>query len=555
MSQNWAEIASQYAEDVIKERIPTGELTKAACRRHLNDLKKQAKKAFPYRFSEEKTAKVCGFIQKLRHIKGKWAGSEIKLEPWQVFFLANVFGWVRKSDDLRRFREAYLEVARKNSKSTMGAGIGLYMLTDDGEPGSEVYSGATTEKQAWEVFGPARLMAKRDPDFLEHFDVTVVAQSLFSEANASKFQPIVGNPGDGASPHCSITDEYHEHPNANQYETMTTGMGAREQPLALIITTAGSDISGPCYQKRDEIIKILNGVIEDDSVFGIIYCPDETDEWTDFNVWIKANPNMGVSVYEDYLRKQLLTARQNVEKQNKIQCKHLNRWMNASTAWMDMQRWKRCADPTLSLEDFHGKQCIISLDLATSIDLVAKAYLFLEEAKRYLFLKFYLPEETVKLAHNDNYRRWVAQGWITQTFGNVIDFAQIKDDLRDDTDHFDVTHIAYDPWQATQLATEMLAEGAPMLKYPNTVATMSEAMKRLQAEAYDQKLAYNGDPVLDWMMSNVTARIDAKDNVFPRKEIDKNKIDGVVAAIMAMGVSIQFQDVYLTGYDQGIEFI
>lgn len=552
---DWANSATKYAEDVIKGKIPTGELTKAACRRHLNDLKKQSKKAFPYRFSAEKIKTVCNFIQELKHIKGKWAGTTIILEPWQVFFLGSIFGWVRKSDDKRRFREAYLEVARKNAKSTLAAGIGLYMLVDDGEPGSEVYSGATNEKQAWEVFGPARLMAKRNEDLLEFYDLTVVAQSLFSEKNASKFQPIVGNPGDGASPHCSITDEYHEHPNANQYETMTTGMGAREQPLALIITTAGSDISGPCYQKRDEIIKVLNGIIEDDSVFGIIYSCDEGDDWTDFNNWIKANPNMGVSVYEDYLRKQLLTAKQNVEKQNKIRCKHLNQWMNASTAWMDMSRWKRCADTTISLEDFKGKQCIVSLDLATSIDIAAKSYLFFENGKRYLFLKYYLPEETVNLAHNDSYRRWVAQGWLTQTFGNVIDFGQIKEDLRADCDSFDMQYIAYDPWQATQLATEMLAEGAPMLKYPNNVATMSEAMKALQAEAYDQKLVYAANPVTDWMMSNVSARLDKKDNIFPIKEIDRNKIDGVVAAIIAMGVSIQYQDNYITGYEEGVSFI
>jgi phage terminase large subunit-like protein len=555
MADEWAKIANKYADDVVNGRIPTGEYVKAACRRHLKDLKKQTTKRFLYRFSEQKAAKVCDFISKLRHIKGKWAGTEIHLEPWQVFFLACVFGWVRKSDDKRRFREAYLEVARKNAKSTIAAGIGLYMLSDDGEPGAEVYSGATSERQAWEVFAPARLMAKRDPDFLEHFGITVGAQSLFSEEAASKFQPIVGNPGDGASPHCSITDEYHEHPNANQYETMTTGMGAREQPLALIITTAGSDVSGPCFQKRDEIIKILSGVIDDDSVFGMIYTLDEKDIWSDFSNWIKANPNIGVSVFEDYLQKQLLTAKQNVEKQNKIRCKHLNQWMNAATAWMDMGKWRRCTDTTLSLDDFTGKKCIIALDLATKIDLTAKAYLFQEDGKRYLFLKYYLPEETIELSHNDHYRRWAAQGWITETMGNVLDFGQVKEDLLADADRFDVTHIAYDPWQATQLATELLAEGAPMLKYPNTVATMSEAMKQLQAEIYGQQLVSNGDPVLDWMMSNVTAKIDFKDNIFPRKEIDKNKIDGVVAAIMAMGVSIQHQDTYISGYESGIEFI
>jgi phage terminase large subunit-like protein len=549
----WDEIARKYAEDVISDVIPACELVKLACRRHLNHLKKQEKKSFPYRFNPKKAEKVCKFMTQLRHIKGKWARTEIKLEPWQVFFFANVFGWERKSDGKRKYREAYLEVPRKNAKSTKAAGTGLYMLTADGEQGAEVYAGATNEKQAWEVFGPARLMAKRDPEFLEYYDLTVAAQSIFSEEHASKFQVVVGDPGDGASPHCSITDEYHEHPNSNQYDTMATGMGAREQPLRLITTTAGVDISSPCYEKRDEVIKVLKGIIEDEEIFGLIYTIDDDDDWTDYENWKKANPNYGVSVFDDYLLGRLRTAKNNPGKRNIIRCKHLNQWMNASSAWMDILKWRRCADTTLSLDDFAGKKCNIALDLATKIDLVAKCYLFEEPGKSTYFWKFYAPEEAVE--NNDRYARWVAEGWITETIGDVIDFGQIKDDLREDRNRFDVQHIAYDPWQATQMATELQAEGAPMLEYRNTVGTMSEPMKELQVDAYAMKAAYNGNPVLDWMMSNVTAQVDRKDNVFPRKEIDANKIDGVVAAIMAKGVAMLHPTKYLSGYEQGIEFI
>jgi phage terminase large subunit-like protein len=549
----WDQIAQKYAEDVVKGRIAAGEFVKLSCRRHLNDLKKQQKRTFPYRLNPKKVEKVCKFISQLKHIKGKWAGTEIKLEPWQVFFLANVFGWERKSDGLRRFREAYLEVPRKNAKSTLAAGIGLYMLTADGEPGAEVYAGATTEKQAWEVFNPARLMSKRDAEFLEHFDLTVAARSIFSEANAAKFEPIVGDPGDGSSPHCSITDEYHEHPTDRQYDTMATGMGAREQPLRLITTTAGVDISSPCYLKRDEVIKVLREIIEDPEIFGLIYTLDDEDEWTEYENWKKANPNYGVSVFNDYLIGRLRTAINNPAKRNIIRCKHLNQWMNSAALWMDILKWKRCADTTLSIDDFAGEKCEIALDLATKIDLAAKAYIFHKNGKRYLFLKFYAPEEAVQ--NNSRYQQWVAQGWIKETMGDVIDFEQIKDDLREDCKRFDIQHIAYDPWQATQLATEMLAEGAPMMEYRNTVGTMSEPMKQLQSDAYAGKIVYNGDPVLDWMMSNVTAKLDFKDNIFPRKEIDANKIDGVVASIMAMGLSILYQDQYLTGYEHGIEFI
>lgn len=554
MLDDFSPVAQKYADDVCKGRIPAGELTVLACRRHLNDLKRAQRKSYPYRFSKAKANRVCNFISRLRHIKGKWAGKEIKLEPWQVFFLSCIFGWERKSDGNRRFREAYLEVARKNAKSTIAAGIGLYMFVEDGEPGAEVYSGATTEKQAWEVFGPARLMAKQAEDFKEHYNLFLGAQVMYVEDSASKFAPIVGNPGDGSSPHCSITDEYHEHKTSAQYDAMITGMGARSQPLELIITTAGSNISGPCYQKRDQIIKILKGVFEEDEVFGVIYTLDEEDKWDDFRNWHKANPNLGVSVFEDYLLARLREAKNNVSRQNIIRCKHLNQWMNASTAWMDMDRWRRCCDPTLSIEDFLGQNCVIALDLATRIDIAVSVKLFEREGHYYLFGNYFVPEETVELPQNDNYRRWVAEGWMTQTAGNTVDFPYIREALQADLKRFRVDEIAYDPYQATQLALEMANEGAPMLEYRNTVPTMSEPMKEMQALVHDQRLHHNGDPVMTWMMSNVVARVDAKENIFPRKEINENKIDGVVAAIMAMGVAIKRQDVYLRGYENGIVF-
>lgn len=543
----------QYCADIISGKIPACNYVKLAVQRHLADLKKQDRKSFPFRFDERKGNRVCNFIEKLPHIKGKWAGSPIRLEPWQKFILTCLFGWVKKSDGYRRFSELYLEVPRKNAKSTLAAGIGLYMLTEDGEPGAEVYSGATSEKQAWEVFGPARLMAMRGSDhgdtFKGNYGVSVNAKNLSILHTASKFEPIIGNPGDGASPHCAIVDEFHEHKTPDLYDTMVTGMGARTQPLNLIITTAGSNLGGPCYSKRDQIVKILRGVYENDDVFGIIYTLDDEDDWTDFTNWRKANPNFGVSVYEDFLKKRYLDAKQRTDKQNIIRCKHLNQWMNAGTAWMDMQKWNRCADTTLSIDDFRGRKCIAALDLSTKIDLTAKIRLFVENGDYYIFGRYYLPESTVELGENTHYQGWVKDGWIQQTMGDTIDFELIEEELRQDCQHFEMVDIAYDPWQATQLALRMQAEGAPMVEYRNTVGTMSEPMKQVQALVYSRRIHHNGDPVLAWMMSNVVARIDKKDNIFPNKERYENKIDGVVALIMAMGRATLIPEVSLPVVD------
>ena len=554
LNDNYAKTALEYAQAVVKKKIPNGQSAIQACRRHINDLKKQRTKAFPYRFSEVKAANVCQFLEGLPHIKASWAGQLIKLEPWQIFVASCLFGWVRKSDGYRRFREGYLEVARKNAKSTFAAEIGLYMLTEDGEPGAEVYCGATNEKQAWEVFTPARLMAKKAEDFTEHYQLHVAAQSIYQIDSASKFLPIVGNPGDGSSPHCAIVDEFHEHPTPVQYDAMITGMGARTQPLCLVTTTAGVNIAGPCYEKRDQVLKVLDGTFDNPELFGIIYTTDEDDDWTDFKVWQKANPNLGVSVFEDFLRARLLEAKQRPERQNIIRCKHLNQWMNASVAWLDMLKWRRCADTTLALEDFRGKKCVMALDLASKIDLTAKVYLFEENGLYTFFGKYYVPEDTAELPQNGHYRSWISQGWLKATMGNVLDFELFRDDILKDTANFEIEHIAFDPWNAAQMAQELQKEGASVFEYRNTVQNMSEPMKLLQALVYSQKLQHNGDPVMAWMMSNVVAKVDAKDNIFPRKELEQNKIDGPVAAIMATGLYVNQQENYLTGYEQGIEF-
>ncbi|MDN3627165.1 terminase large subunit, partial [Methylobacterium isbiliense] len=295
--------AHAYARDVVAGRIPAGRWIRLACQRHLDDLARQDDPAFPYRFDARKAAKVCKFLQLLPHTKGKWArkAERLRLEPWQLFKTAALFGWLRKADGLRRYRKAFLLIPRKNAKSTWAAGIGLYLFAADGEYGAEVYSGATSEKQAWEVFRPAKLMAQKTPALLQAFGIHVGAKNLHILANGSRFEPMIGTPGDGASPSAAIHDEYHEHPTDEQVDTMETGMGAREQPLLVIITTAGDNLAGPCFALQQEAQKVLEGALYDPELFALIYTVDPEDDWTSELALRKANPNFDVSVSGEYL--------------------------------------------------------------------------------------------------------------------------------------------------------------------------------------------------------------------------------------------------------------
>ncbi|EHS1339915.1 terminase large subunit, partial [Salmonella enterica subsp. enterica serovar Java] len=269
--------ANQYARNVVRGKITACQYVIQACQRHIDDMAAEKSKRFRYRFDKDMAEKAAKFIQLLPHTKGEWAFKRmpITLEPWQLFIVCCAFGWVQKGTKLRRFREVYTEIPRKNGKSAISAGVALYCFTCDNEFGAEVYSGATTEKQAWEVFRPARLMCKRTPLLVEAFGIEVNASNLNRPEDGARFEPLIGNPGDGASPHCAIVDEYHEHPTDALYTTMLTGMGARRQPLMWAITTAGYNIEGPCYDKRREVIEMLNGSVPNNELFGVIYTVDE----------------------------------------------------------------------------------------------------------------------------------------------------------------------------------------------------------------------------------------------------------------------------------------
>ena len=537
--------AEAYARQVISGKIPACKWIKLACQRHLDEVKLSKAADFPYYFDPAKAERVAKFLQLLPHTKGKWASKRelIKLEGWQLFSVCIPFGWLRKKDDTRRYRTILIFVPRKNGKSIIGGGLGLYMFTADGEFGAEVYSGATTEKQAWEVFRPAKLMVDRTPELREHFGVEVNASNMCRLADGSRFEPVIGKPGDGSSPSCAIVDEFHEHQDSTLFDTMETGMGAREQPVMLVITTAGSSIGGPCHQLVRDAERMLEGVIERPDLWAMLYTIDPGDDWTSEAVLIKANPNYGISINGDFLQARQRDAMQSAAKQATFRTKHLNEWVGAKSAWLNMLRWKE-APARKSLAELDGRPCYIGLDLASKIDIAGNLLLFPPvEGDPYWHLhgRYYLPEARVIEELDSNtarYREFDALGLLTLTDGEVIDFEVIKEDLREFAGRFDVQQVAYDPWQATQLAQEMQAEGLLMVEVRQTVQNISEPMKELEALVLQRKLAHGDCPVLTWMASNVVAKLDAKDNIYPNKERPENKIDGIVAAIMALSRAI-----------------
>jgi phage terminase large subunit-like protein len=541
----YAERATQYARNVVRGKVKACLLVKLACKRHLDDLKRQNTSGFPYLWSKPAANRVCEFAQLMVHVKGEWAGKPITLEDWQCFSLAVPMGWIRL-DGTRRFREVYEEVPRKNAKSTKAGILGDYLTFADGEAGAEGYSGATGLEQALHTFKSAWQMVQKNPEFKEELGLDLGGTvknpgPIHRLSDGSSFRAVVGDPGDGASPHVAIIDEYHEHPTPVLYDTMKTGMGARRQPLLFTITTAGVNTSHPCFELRSHAVRVLKGTIKDEQFFALIYTLDEKDDWKDFSVWPKANPNFGVSVKEEFLRGQHNKAMNSAAEQNIILTKHLNLWMNAGKSWMNMAKWAACARPELKLEDLAGKRAWLALDLASKVDIAARVAVVELDADLglwALFCRSYMPQETVDLPHNAHLRQWRDQGHLTVTDGARTDFGVIEDDIKRLSEILAVQELAYDPKEATYLIQGIQKWASfECVEIAQAAVHMSEPMKEMEGLIYDGKLLHDDNPVMNWMMGNVVLKSTAKGPVkyfYPTKDSLGAKIDGPVAAIMAL---------------------
>jgi phage terminase large subunit-like protein len=551
--------ALAFAKRVVSGEVMAGRFERLFAQRFLDDLERQGREDFPYVFDERAGAHACTFLELLPHIKGKWARpvyidgkvtrQPIQLEDWQALIVVQLFGWLHRETRLRRFKRLYLEVARKNAKSTLAAGILLYMLTADGEPGANCYSAATTGEQAREVFDVARNMVSLLPEFQVRFGIDYGKHDVTVPSTASSCRPLnaEGSTLDGLNVHCAVVDELHAHKTRAVYDVIDSATGARDQPLILMITTAGSDRSGICYEKRGYTIKVLERTLAgdsggtDDAWLGVIYTLDDGDLWHDQKVWRKANPNLGGSVQRDDIERACREALATPSAQAGFLTKRLNIWVNSDSAWMDMMAWDACADGGLTLERVKHLPCWPALDLASKVDVAAKVRVFYDAKADHYYLipTFWLPERAVQQARNSQYDGWRRSRHLQVTEGEVIDFDAIEDEIRADVSTLNVQEVPYDPFQATQLVGHMLDEGVPMVEIRPTVLNFSEPMKFLESLVLTRKITHDGNPVMTWMMSNVVCHRDAKDNIYPRKERDENKIDGPVAAIMGIARSMK----------------
>jgi phage terminase large subunit-like protein len=505
----------------------------------LRDLER---KDWRYRLDADRASRVCRFVELHPHVNGKrFAGNKIVLEPWEVFIVSTVWGWVRKDNGLRRFRRAYSEIAKGNGKSAFSSPLCNYMAFADGEPGAQVYSAATTRDQAKIVWSAAHAMLRGMPEFCSRAGIDPSAHSINQLSTNSFFRALSSDAGtvEGINPYFLCVDELHAHPNRLLYDNLDTANGKREGSLLWVITTAGSDQAGICYEVRTYVTRILDGTVEDESVFGIIYTIDDDDDWAAGpDVWRKANPNWGVSVSPEEIGQKIHAALQLASKQPGVKTKHLNVWVNADHAWMDMVRWNKCADSSLQEEDFQGRDCVIGLDLASKLDLLAKTKIFWEskDGKRhyYVFGKYWTPEERLEQTQNSQYRGWAIDGRLAICPGETNDYDAVEDDIRADCRQFQVLEVAHDPYQAVEIANHLISEGITMTEVPQMPKHLSEPMKELEAAVYDGRLHHDGDPVLSWAISNVVAHRDKNDNLFPTKPTYEKKIDPATSLLTGL---------------------
>jgi phage terminase large subunit-like protein len=545
-----ADPVTGYARGVIAGKLPAGRLVHLACERHLADRK--AGKGRGLRFDAEAAAEAIAFFRHLKHYKGEWAGQPLILAPWQQFIVGSLMGW-KKADGLRRFREAYEEVPRKNGKSTKDAGLGVLLSFFDGEQGAEGYCAATKKDQARIIFGDAKQMVLRTPALKKRLRVFV--NNLSNEATASKLEPLGADEDtlDGLNVHVALIDEVHAHKTPGVVDALKTGTGARQQPLIKYVTTAGYDRTSICWKLRDYGIKVLEGVVRDDSFFCYIACADEGDDWKSPKTWAKANPNLGVSVHLADLERKAKQAAHMPAALNAFLRLHLNVWTEQADRAIDMDVWKK-GDAPVDAEALAGQACFAGLDLASTSDIAAFAKLFGpdDEGVYYALMRFWIPEESIAAGPSRRSEQlrlqlaeWARLGFIKTTPGNVTDYDFIKQDIFEDAETFRIREIAVDRWNATQIVSDLKGEfgegtdsGTIIVDFGQGFQSMAAPTKEILRLLLAGKIRHGGNPVLRWMASNLSLKQDPGGNLKPDRLSSGDKIDGMVALIMALGRSI-----------------
>jgi len=499
-------------------------------------------------FDQEAVDKVIGFFKLLRHVKGKWAGSPFELEPWQIkYYIAPVFGWKHKNGN-RIIRTVYIEIPRKNGKTTLLTGTELYLLAADREPGAEVYAGATKKDQARLCFEPAKKMVEASDVLSKR--LTLYRNSIVYDQTGSSFKIISSDAlkEQGLNIHGAVIDELHAHKNRDFVDVIETATGSREQPLVVFITTAGTEESTICQEKHEYARRCALKIDNDPTFWGVIYGADEADDWTDSKIWAKANPNMGVSVNEEHIAQMCKRAQLTPAAENSFKRYHLNIWTKQETRWIPLSAWDNCTGIIDDLK-LRGKVCYGGLDLSSTTDLTAFIKIFPPDDyddKFKILSRFWLPQERIReLEKTGNaYSVWVRQGFITATPGNVVDYRVVSRDIKKDFQDYQLREVAFDRWGATQISQDLMDEGINMIQTGQGYRSLSGPAKEFEGMVLDKKLNHGGNPVLRWMVDCVSISQDPAGNIKPVKP-DRRKsskrIDGVVALIMALDRTIRHE--------------
>lgn len=537
------EAAQSYIDEVMSGRVVVGKLERLAVERFAADTVDPR-----YALDHAAIDRVFRFFSVLRHTKTRqWSGRQLRLAGWQAFILLALFGLVHADTGLRVFRIAYIQIARKNGKSTFAAGIALYLLMYDNESGAEVYSAATKRDQAKIVWRDAAAMVNSSPQLSAVLEVRGGKPGSMGVANItypdqfSKFEPVGAdaNTLDGLNPHGVVVDELHAHKTADMWNVMITGQGARLQPLQVGITTAGVDMDGVCYEQRDYAIKVLDDTVDDPEFFAFVCELDEDDDWLEEKNWRKGNPNLGISVRVEELRSAARRAAETPSNQNDFRTKRLDEWCQQADRWLDMNQYKACPrDPV----KFVGRVCYGGLDLSSTKDFTAQVLVFPpdEEVPVWAILPtFWLPEAQLRNTELGQMRKvfeaWYRQGWIKVTPGNVVDYDFIRAEVQVQGELYQIQEIGYDPYNATQIVVQLAGDGFDMVAMRQGAPTLHAPCKELERLIASQQINPGASPVLQWNASNVFVITDSNGNMKPSRSNKRLKIDGIVGTIMALG--------------------
>lgn len=503
-----------------------------------------------YYFDEKAAYGVVNFIEKhCRHIKGEWAIGQnplIKLEEWQKEdIIYPLFGIKDKITKQRRFKYAYIELPRKNAKSTILAALIIVMLLFDNDPGAELYSAAASRDQAKIVFDLVKKMVQKDPLLSERIQLFQNAV-IFGDKSYKATSADV-NTNHGGSSNFICFDELHAQPDRHLFDVLQTSMAAKDQPLFVMITTAGYDLNSICFEQHEYALKVRDGIIKDDRYLPVIYAASPEDDPFIEATWIKANPNYGVSVKKAYIQEQAEKAKQNAAYLNTFLRLHLNVWTSVDVVWITDEMWQKCGS-SFKKEDLLGEPCYGGLDLSSKSDITAFSLIFPPserefEPNKFITLNwFWLPEEKGADSadkNNNNYLQWLKDGWIEETAGNVIDYDYIQERIETICSQYSIQQFAYDPYNSTQIVAKLEEKGLPMVAFRQGFVSMNFPTLEFEVKIGRKEILHDNNPVLRWMVSNGVLKSDSGGKLFKvQKNQPHQKIDGLVTNIMALGLAL-----------------